>query len=151
MRDLKDKLIGRMKVYFNEDKKRIQHALRVVEYAESILQYEGNADKDVVLAAAILHDIGIREAERKYGSSTGKYQEIEGPPIARELMRQEGALEELIDEVCQIIAHHHTPNVVNTVNFKVVYDADLFVNLEDREVSKVKFLTDGAKKVAESQ
>ena len=42
----------------------------------------------VVRAAAVLHDIGIREAERKHGSSAGKYQEVEGPPIARRILEK---------------------------------------------------------------
>lgn len=148
---MKSKLIKKMKEYFGEDEKRIQHALRVTKYAEHILQYEVTADRDVVVAAAILHDIGIHEAERKYGSSAGKYQEIEGPPIAKEIMRKEGLSEKLIDEVCQIIAHHHSPGIVNTINFKVLYDADLIVNIGDGELSKGKFLTKGGRKVAESQ
>jgi len=148
MKNLKSKLIKRMREYFGEDEKRIRHALRVTKYAESILQYEKNADRDIVLAAAILHDIGIHEAERKYGSSAGKYQEREGPPIAREILLKEGLSEELVEEVCSIIAHHHTPDIVDTNNFKVVYDADLIVNLEDKELSRGKFLTEGGKKVA---
>jgi len=149
VRALKDRLIGRMRKYFGKDERRIRHALCVTEYAERILQHEENADRDVVIAAAILHDIGIHEAERKTGSSAGKYQEIEGPPIAREIMLREGLPEELVVEVCEIIAHHHTPGVVDTVNFKVLYDADLIVNLEDKELSKGKFLTEGGRKVAE--
>jgi len=66
-------------------------------------------------------------------------------------MLQEGLPEELIEEVCQIISHHHTPGLVDTINFKVVYDADLIVNIGDRELSKGKFLTEGGRKVAESQ
>ncbi len=140
-----------MREYFSEDEKRFQHALCVTEYAERILQYEGDVDKDVVLAAAILHDIGIHESERKYGSSAGKYQEIEGPPIAREIMLKEGLPEKLVEEACRIIAHHHTPGVVDTNNFKVVYDADLIVNIGDGELLKGKYLTEGGRKVAESQ
>jgi len=151
MEELKARLIRRMKEYFGEDERRVRHALRVTGYAESILQHERGADRDIVIAAAILHDIGIHEAERKHGSSAGRYQEIEGPPIARELMLQERVPESMIEEVCQIIAHHHTPGVGDTINFKVVYDADLIVNLEDKELSRGKFLTEGGRKVAESQ
>lgn len=150
MKELKSRLIKRMKSYFGKDERRIKHALRVTEYAEKILQHEVNADKDVVVSAAVLHDIGIHEAERKHGSSAGKYQEIEGPPIAKELMLQEKLSDELIEEVCQIVAHHHTPGVIDTINFKVLYDADLIVNLEDRELSKGKFLTEGGRKVFQS-
>ena len=132
---LEDGLTRSMMDYFGQDERLIQHALRVTRYAEDMLQHEESADRDVVIAAAILHDIGIPEAERKHGSSAGGYQELEGPPIARELMRQQGLPERMIEEVCQIIAHHHTPGVVDTVNFEVVYRADVKVNLEDRALS----------------
>ena len=39
---------------------------------------------------------------------------------------------EHIDEICEIIAHHHSPGVINTNNFKILYDADWLVNLEDK-------------------
>ena len=81
----KEHLIVAMKNIFSDDKKRISHALSVLEYAEYLHGIEGG-DPNVVVAAAVLHDIGIREAERKYGSSAGIYQEIEGPPIARGIM-----------------------------------------------------------------
>ena len=151
MEELENKLVKKMKEYFGEDERRIQHALRVTEYAKSILQHEKGANREIVIAAAILHDIGIPEAERKYSSSAGRYQEIEGPPIARKLLEQEGLPTSMIEEVCQIVGHHHTPGVVDTINFKIVYDADLIVNLEDKELSRAKFLTKGGRRVAESQ
>lgn len=148
MENLKDRLIKRMKEYFGEDEKRIRHALRVTEFAEDILFWEKEAERDIVLAAAILHDIGIHEAERKYGSSSGKYQEIEGPPIAKKIMLQEKLPREKIEEVCQIIAHHHTLGIVDTINFKVLYDADRLVNLENGEIQTGKLLTKRGKKLA---
>ena len=41
------------------------------------------------------------------------------------------AQEELIAEVCDIVGHHHHPRPGDTVNFKVVYDADLIENLDE--------------------
>ena len=86
-------------------------------------------DMAVILSSAYLHDIGIREAERRHGSTGAKYQELEGPPIAREILQKLDAQEPLIEEVCDIVGHHHHPRDDETVNFKVVYDADLIVNL----------------------
>jgi len=134
-KQLKDRLIAEMKQYFDGDEKRISHALRVTGFAEEIL-LEEKGNEDVVIAAAILHDIGIREAERKYGSSAGHYQEIEGPPIAREILKRQGLEEPFIEEVCEIIANHHSPGKVNTSNFKIVYDADWLVNLKDEHGHK---------------
>ena len=95
---LKDRVAIEMKRYFKQDFKRIGHASRVARYAEQIGREEG-ANLAVVLSAAYLHDIGIREAERKHQSTAAKYQEEEGPPIAREILARLGAKEGLIDEI----------------------------------------------------
>jgi predicted HD phosphohydrolase len=129
---LKDRIAVEMKRYFRTDFKRIGHATRVARHAERIGKNE-KGNLAVILAAAYLHDIGIHEAERKHGSTAPKYQEAEGPEIARSIMNKLGAKEELIDEVCDIIGHHHHPRSEESVNFKAVYDADLIANLEDRD------------------
>ncbi len=127
---LKDRVAVEMKRYFGRDFKRIGHATRVARYAERIVREE-KGDPAVVLTAAYLHDIGIPEAERKHHSSAARHQEEEGPRVARELLDRLGAAEELVQEVCDIIAHHHHPREEETLNFKAVYDADLLVNLEE--------------------
>ncbi len=129
---LKDRVAIEMKRYFKQDFKRIGHASRVARYVEQIGREEG-ANLAVVLSAAYLHDIGIREAERKHQSTAAKYQEEEGPPIAREILTKLGAKEGLIDEVCDIIAHHHHPKEDEAINFKSLYDADLVTNLEEKQ------------------
>lgn len=128
---LKDRVAVEMKRYFAQDFKRIGHASKVARYAEQ-LGKEENGDMAVVLIAAYLHDIGIKEAERKYQSNEASYQEQEGPPVARAILEKLGAPGKLIAEVCDIIGHHHHPRAEETNNFKILYDADLLVNLEER-------------------
>jgi HD superfamily phosphodiesterase len=130
MQAAKEALLSAMEAYFGDDSRRINHARRVTEYAEQIMAQEGG-DYVVVIGAAVLHDIGIPQAEKKYGSAGGKYQEIEGPPIARELLSSLKFDPAHIDEICEIIAHHHSPGKINTANFKVLYDADWLVNLKN--------------------
>jgi HD superfamily phosphodiesterase len=156
---MRDRVAIEMKKYFKQDFKRIGHATRVARYAEQIVKAE-QGDPAIVLSAAYLHDIGIKEAERKYQSTAARYQEEEGPPIAREILERLGARAELIDEVCDIIAHHHHPREVETLNFKCLYDADLIVNLEEDHRQAVlapekiagiidkSFLTDTGKSLA---
>ena len=132
---LKDRVAIEMKRYFKADFKRIGHATRVARYAERIAKKE-TGSMAVILCAAYLHDIGIPEAERKYNSSAPNYQEQEGPPIARSIMESLGANDKLIEEVCDIIGHHHHPRPEETLNFKVVYDADLITNLEEKNKQK---------------
>ncbi|XOF34304.1 MAG: HD domain-containing protein [Candidatus Electrothrix sp. YB6] len=124
----KDRVAAAMRRYFGSDSRRIRHAEAVAEQAEIIGRQQDDGDMMVIMAAACLHDIGIREAERKFDSSAARYQHSEGPPVAREILTQLKAKPELIDEVCDIIGHHHAPRDEETTNFKVLYDADLIVN-----------------------
>jgi HD superfamily phosphohydrolase YqeK len=132
---LKDRIAIEMKRYFKRDFKRIGHAIRVARHAERIGKNE-RGNLAVILAAAYLHDIGIHEAEKKHNSTAAKYQEQEGPPIARSIMERLGANDKLVEEVCDIIGHHHHPRPEETLNFKVVYDADLIANLEEKHKEK---------------
>ncbi len=130
MNATKKALTGAMETYFNGDTKRINHAHRVTEYAEELLRREGG-DYPIVIGASLLHDIGIHQAQKKYGRTTGKFQEKEGPPIARRILTRLGFEQNQIEEICEIIAHHHSPGKINTQNFKILYDADWLVNLRD--------------------
>jgi len=127
---LRQKLIEGLEAHFGEDTKRITHAKKVMHFAEELLKRE-KGDWHVVIPASILHDVGIKEAEKKYGTAAGHYQEKEGPAIARKILLAVGGKKEDIDEICEIIAHHHTPGAVDSMNFKILYDADWLVNLEE--------------------
>ncbi len=156
---LKDRVALEMKRYFKKDFKRIGHAGKVAQYAERIVKEE-QGEPAVVLTAAYLHDIGIKEAERKYNSTAARYQEEEGPPIARDILTRLGAREDLTEEVCDIVGHHHHPRDTETTNFKCLYDADLIVNLLEShsetpmaperltQVLEKSFLTQTGKKIA---
>ncbi len=158
---LKHRVAIEMKQYFKTDFKRIGHAGRVARYAERIgIRETGNMA--VILSAAYLHDIGIHEAERKHKSTAAKYQEQEGPPIAESILVKLGAPEQLIEEVCDIIGHHHHPRQEETTSFKVVFDADLIANLEEKQkenpmdpgrlnqIIDSSFLTSGGREEARS-
>lgn len=126
----REELIAAMKTLFGTDRRRIDHALKVLEYAESILE-EDPGEAAVVVPAAILHDIGIHEAESRHGSSAGKYQEMEGPPIARRIMRKLKLRKPVVDHVCRIVANHHSARDIDTPEFRIVWDADWLVNFPE--------------------
>ncbi len=130
MNAIKEALTRAMEAYFKGDAKRINHAHRVTEYAEELLKREVG-DYLIVIGASALHDIGIHQAEKKYGSTIGKYQEKEGPPIARRILIRLGFEPNQIQEICEIIAHHHSPGKIATKNFGILYDADWLVNLRE--------------------
>ncbi len=113
---LKDRVAIEMKRYFKQDFKRIGHATRVARYAEQIGREE-QGNLAVILAAAYLHDIGIKEAEQKHESTAARYQEEQGPQVAREILVRVGAREELIEEGCDIVGHHHHSRAEESVIF----------------------------------
>jgi len=153
---LKDRVAVEVKRYFKTDFKRIGHAAAVARHAEYIGKKE-QGNLAVIMMAAYLHDIGIKRAEEKYNSAAARYQELEGPAVAREILEKLGAEAAIIDEVCDIVGHHHHPRKDETLNFKVVYDADLIANLEEKhkddpmdkdQLEKIiarSFLTDAGK------
>ena len=146
-----------MEAYFSGDAKRSNHAHRVTDYAEELWKQEGGG-YSIVIGAAVLHDIGIHQAQKKHGSTAGKYQEKEGPPIARQILARLRFEQNQIEEICEIIAHHHSPGKINTQNFKILYDADWLVNLKDeydiQDMNKLSniidrvFLTESGKALA---
>ena len=127
----KQALCGALEHYFGADARRIRHAKRTVEHAEMLLAQEPTADPEIVTAAAYFHDIGIKNAEARYGSADASYQETEGPPVARTLLEQLDYPAAFIGEVCDIIGHHHHPRAVETANFRVLFEADRLVNAEE--------------------
>ena len=138
---LKIKLIAEMKKVFASDSRRVTHALKVLEHAENIMD-KAQADPIVVVAAAVLHDIGIHAVEEKYGNAAGKYQEIEGPPIAREILEnidiKPVISKERIQHICRIIANHHSARDIDSPEFSIIWDADHIVNLAEIKSSKTQ-------------
>ena len=116
--------------YDKGDAKRLQHFIKVHSFAELIGRMEGLDSRtlEILRTAAVLHDIGIHAAEEKYGNCSGKYQEIEGPAPAREILSRLTTDEELIDRVCFLIAHHHTYSGVNGSDWQILLEADFIVN-----------------------
>ena len=134
--DLNDRLIEEMKSYFGDKQGLIDHTMAVYGYANQLHKTEGG-DPLLVKAGALYHDIGIPEARRVHGSSAGKYQEIEGPPIAGEILKKLDIAPESVDRICRIIANHHTAHdkaTVNTIEFQIVWDADGLVNHAGRKL-----------------
>ena len=123
--------------YKNGDPKRIQHTTKVHAYASMIGKCEG-LDEDTLFileSAALVHDIGIRASEKKYGHQNGKLQEQEGPAIAREMLtRLGGFTDHQIERICWLVGHHHTYHVCEDLDYQILIESDFLVNLfEDEE------------------
>ena len=132
-------VIHEMILFDRGDARRIQHFLKVYQFAALIGKLEGLSpeQQELLEIAAILHDIGIIPSEKKYGISNGKLQEQEGPAYARELLnRISGYGQEFIDRVCFLIAHHHTYEGVDGLDWQILLEADFLVNSFEKNMTE---------------
>ena len=123
---------------YRGDAKRIQHFCKVHSYAKLIAETE-NVDREclfILEAAALTHDIGIHICEEKYGDCNGKLQEKEGPVIAEKLLRELGFEEDVSERVQYLIAHHHTYDNIDGIDYQILVEADFLVNIMEDGLSK---------------
>lgn len=129
--ELLDKLCLEMICYYQGDPRRIQHFLKVHAFAALIGREEGLEEKTQfrLEAAAYVHDIGIRPAEKKFGSCGGKLQEQEGPPEAEKILVRLGFDRESRERICYLVGHHHTYRGIDGPDYQILVEADFLVNL----------------------
>ncbi|WP_097015316.1 HD domain-containing protein [Anaerocolumna aminovalerica] len=139
----KEKIISEMKEVFKEISFGVEHTLKVLNNAEDIMKGEniGEEENELISIVTILHDIGAVEAQRKYGTIEGAYQEKEGPAVAKEILKKVG-YNKNIDRICFIIGNHHTPSKIDGLDFQIQWEADFLENLtvmdKEKEQQKIK-------------
>ena len=80
------------------------------------------------------HDIGIREAERL------------GPPEAKKMLDALGFAPDVTERVCFLIAHHHTLDGVDALDWRILLEADFLVNMIE-EGMKAEAIQCGREKI----
>ena len=120
--------------FFDDDFRRIDHAQRVLKHSNEIMADKADADVDVVIACALLHDVGIKPAEARYGYNNGKLQEEYGPEIAGELLQLIDFPADNIVKVKEIIGNHHSPSRYDYIELEILKEADAIVNKADSRV-----------------
>lgn len=105
------------------------HAEAVLARARELLAMGEPGDASIVFPAAILHDVGIPRARRLHPNAGSTGQEVEGAVLARDLLVELGATPLEVELISGMVGiHHHRPQHP-TDAFKILYDADLLVNL----------------------
>jgi len=135
-----DKLVAlnwAMLEYMQGDARRIQHFTKVHAFARLIgLQEKLPAATLFILeSTALVHDIGIRNAEKKYGMNNGKLQEQEGPAEAEKLLVALDYKDQEIERIKYLIAHHHTYGNIVGADYQILVEADFLVNLYEDTAS----------------
>ncbi len=112
------------------------HAESVLQFASKLVELEG-ADEDIVVPAAILHDIGWskvpkEEAMKIFGNKISKDAEAElrkkhekiGVEMAREILEKINCDAEMTKEILEIISGHDSREEFISKNEGVMRDAD---------------------------
>lgn len=152
-----NKLHFEMIKLYRGDPERIQHFCKVHSYAKLIAEME-NIDADTLFileTAALTHDIGIHFCDVKYGDHNGKLQEKEGPAIAKRLLAELHFEDQVSERVQYLIAHHHTYDNIDGIDYQILVEADFLVNLYEDGVAnenvehayKKIFRTDSGKNI----
>ena len=137
-----EEAINGMKEYFSSfssfsSARFYDHTMSVLANSEKIFEgekVEGHFLASVVSLAGVYHDIGIPESLKKYNSSDAPYQEKEGPPIARDLMKKIGVRPDILERVCYIVGAHHTKEKVDGIDFQILWEADFIVNVLEKNL-----------------
>lgn len=130
---LREKMID----YYAGQPRRINHFLKVNAFATIIAEKE-KVSKDIFTIISILgylHDIGIKIAEEKYNKTTGKLQEELGKEPARNLVLECGFSKAIADRVSFIVAHHHTYDTIDGIDYQILVEADILVNIYEDNIS----------------
>lgn len=140
-------LISKMMEYEDGCVERINHFLKVFAFAQTIAAGEGldRATQDILEAAAVTHDIGIRVCFEKYGHCDGKEQELEGPPIAEAMLPACGYTPEQCARICYLISRHHTYTEIDGADYQILVEADFLVNIFENGLS-----AEAAKKIRDN-
>jgi HD superfamily phosphodiesterase len=119
--------------FFGTDFRRISHALDVLKHAERIMETTEGCDYEILVASALLHDVGIKPSEEKLGYNNGRTQESYGPPVAGGLLQSIGFPVEKTEKICEIIGNHHSRSRYEYVELKILKEADKIVNMMESD------------------
>ena len=120
----------------------IRHFMKVYAFAKTIAECEGVSPNEqrTIEAAAVLHDIACPLCREKYGSTNGKYQELEGTGLTEAFLEGSGLPEEMISRIIWLVGHHHTIAPVEGIDHQILLEADYLVNADESGYSAENIL-----------
>jgi HD superfamily phosphodiesterase len=136
---LRKKLIQEISAYYGGDETRVDHAQKVLTYAEKLLREE-QADPYVVIPAALMYDVGAGTKD--------------APSVVGKILVEMEYEDSNIYEICAIIARRTAPRAMEDTNFKVVHDAAVLAARDDargtEEAGTGTLMTDSGRRMAET-
>lgn len=110
----------------------VSYFLKVYAFAKTIGELERLTPQtqETLELAAVVHDIACPLCREKYGSTNGKKQELESPPLIGKFFSDLPVAPETVQRISWIVAHHHTYGLSNDLDYQILLEADYLVNAE---------------------
>ena len=111
----------------------INHFMKVWAFARIIGEKELSDPVSLALVetAAIVHDIACPLCREKYGGALPDKQELEGMPLTEEFLEEFDLPRDFVDSVVWLVGHHHSLSCVESVEHRILLEADYLVNAHE--------------------
>ncbi len=130
--------IEKMTEFYKGNLHDVAHFMKVWGFARTIGQLEGLAPQTQLTLeyTAVVHDIACPLCREKYGSASGKHQELESPPLVEAFFADLPAEGVDVNRISWLVAHHHTYTGVNGLDHRILLEADFLVNADEGHCSR---------------
>ena len=137
----KDRLLSLAIQYEKGHSRRSRHILSVLKLTELIADEEEvhGEELEILLAAAILHDIPIRYCKEAWGDACQENQRREARKLVPEFLQKAGYPPETAEQVLPLVLRHHCYQEPPEPLLQILMEADLLVNLLEGEAVSAEF------------
>lgn len=132
-----EKIIAKMIRFYQGEKPRVAHFLKVYAYARTIGLLEGldSRTQETLEIAAIVHDIACPHCREKYGSAAGNLQERESEALLRPFLAEFDLDAPMLERIVALVCRHHTYTDVDGLDCQILLEADYLVNADEGNAS----------------
>ena len=125
--------IEKMTEFYKGNLHDVAHFMKVWGFARTIGQLEGldQQTQQTLEYTAVVHDIACPLCREKYGSASGKHQELESPPLVEAFFADLPVSRADVDRISWLAAHHHTDTNVDGPDHRILLEADFLVNADE--------------------
>ena len=125
--------IEKMTEFYKGNLHDVAHFMKVWGFARIIGQLEGldQQTQQTLEYTAVVHDIACPLCREKYGSASGKHQELESPPLVEAFFADLPVSRADVDRISWLAAHHHTDTNVDGPDHRILLEADFLVNADE--------------------
>ena len=126
-------IMEKMIAFSNGNLHDINHFMCVWTYAKTIGELEGldSTIQQRLELTAVVHDISCPLCREKYGSASGKNQELESPPLVDAFFEDLPVSSADIERISWLVSHHHTYTNVDGFDHRILLEADFLVNADE--------------------